>query len=125
MLDKVSLELTERRVSLKSNKNDALKRQVIDLVEKVEVNYKFTGEFDVYTVYERLHNKTSIEVYALVHTKHNISFEDKDRCQEIFDKEAKILHEELIKNNLNLDYFFIMPYFTRTRRKAPSFRWGM
>lgn len=102
--------------------------EATDLVRKVAKVNNFTGYFDVYTVYERLYLGKLYDTYGLIHTDHEVVLEDRlgetieensnriqiffEHCHEVFVREAALIHEELIKSGIKLDYFFIMPYFT-------------
>lgn len=51
------------------------------------------------------------EVYALIHADYQVDFEKIENCQKIFNIDAAILQNELLRSDIKLDYFFIMPYF--------------
>lgn len=64
-------------------------------------------EYSFYSIYLQ-----GSSVYALVHAFYNESDEIReDNLESIVKKDCQYLQGQLIKSNLNLDYFFVMPYF--------------
>lgn len=130
-MEKLNAKMTELRENMKKRAAKIktvddleLSKQLKILTKRTEKAFNFTSPYDVYALY-RNENDGEEATYGLIYTRHRETTLGSDTTQEKFtqivESEAAILHQQLVESKLELDYFFIVPYFDYTDIKRDGF----
>lgn len=106
-----------RQSYLKSIDDDNLDAAILHLIEQNKNN--LLGDLQFYCVYENTNeNKRYALIHGFYHEGINITEENIDEKSR---EDAQLIHQKLIESKIQIDYFFIMPYFDYEDKKKTSF----